>query len=311
MLKQRVLTALLLLAILLPALFHSDAQVFHALALLLIALGAWEWSRLNRSVSQQSLATEKFHPLDWSFALLCALACGLMWLAGWTLAPDVTVWRGAWLMIGLAWVALASAGLRLGISGWQSLPPTWRWSMGLLVLSVAWLAICQMRSMGVHFLLSGLLLVWVADIAAYFGGRSLGRGGKHKLAPQISPGKTWEGAVSGAVGVMLLAWVWQYIEQEQGIALLVLLQDWFNAPDSAGASSSLYAHMATQAWPLALCGLALLVTMSVVGDLLESMVKRAAGAKDSSALLPGHGGVLDRLDALLPTLPLIMLWVTF
>jgi phosphatidate cytidylyltransferase len=312
MLKQRIATALLMLAVLLPALLHPNPEVFQALALALIALAAWEWSRLNRGISRQTLATERFHGRDWGFAAVCASVCALLWLAGCTGVPDLTVWRGVWLMAALAWVALAGAGLQMGGVGWARLSVWLRLALGLLVLVLAWVAICQMRSMGVHFLLSSMVLVWVADVAAYFGGRSLGRGGRHKLAPQISPGKTWEGALSGVAGVLLLAQGWQQIEHDYGIALTVQMPAWWGgATSSADASSSLYAHMATQPWPFAVAGLVFLTAMSVAGDLLESMVKRAAGAKDSSALLPGHGGVLDRLDALLPTLPLVMLWVSF
>ena len=134
-------------------------------------------------------------------------------------------------------------------------------------------------------------LVWVADIAAYFGGRALGR---RKLAPSISPGKSWEGAFSGMAGVIVLAFVWRWIDASQPV----------DAP-------SLYSRMA-QSWGVAgmLAGSLLLGAMSVVGDLFESLVKRAAGTKDSSNLLPGHGGVLDRVDALLPVFPIAIALAT-
>jgi phosphatidate cytidylyltransferase len=138
--------------------------------------------------------------------------------------------------------------------------------------------------------LSVLLLVWMADIAAYFGGKTFGR---RKLAPSISPGKTWEGAISGFIGVFVLAASWLWADA-QGLA---------NA-------SSLYGRLWTFGPLLAAVALAFLVAMSVVGDLVESLVKRSAGVKDSSGLLPGHGGVLDRVDALLPVLPLAMMLIT-
>jgi phosphatidate cytidylyltransferase len=123
------------------------------------------------------------------------------------------------------------------------------------------------------------------------GGKTLGR---RKLAPSISPGKSWEGAVSGFLGVCLLAGGWLWAE----------FNDWADG-------TSLYARLWSSGPALAVVAVVFLVCMSVVGDLIESLVKRSAGAKDSSQLLPGHGGVLDRVDALLPVLPLAMMLVTF
>jgi phosphatidate cytidylyltransferase len=141
------------------------------------------------------------------------------------------------------------------------------------------------RGIGINFILSVFCLVWVADIAAYFGGR---RFGKRKLAPSISPGKSWEGVYSGMVGVFVLSLAWRAAEAH------------FNTD-----SLSLYGQLLTHLGLIGgLAALAFLAGMSVVGDLMESLVKRAAGAKDSSRLLPGHGGVLDRVDALLPVFPL-------
>jgi phosphatidate cytidylyltransferase len=135
-------------------------------------------------------------------------------------------------------------------------------------------------------------VVWVADIAAYFGGRALG---KRKLAPSISPGKSWEGVWSGIAGVLLLAaaWLaWQGHAMQAGPSLFSELDRGFGLIGGA----------------LVLVGI---TGMSVVGDLVESLVKRAAGAKDSSRLLPGHGGVLDRVDALLPVFPIAMALATW
>jgi phosphatidate cytidylyltransferase len=162
---------------------------------------------------------------------------------------------------------------------------------GLLMLWVAWMAAVQARMVGINFLLSILVLVWVADVFAYFAGRTFGlRFTRGKLAPSISPGKSWEGVWGGMLGVIVLAlcWVWA---------------------DSAArpAVASLYTRLAERGWWLLVIGVIFLAAMSVVGDLVESLIKRSAGAKDSSALLPGHGGVLDRVDALLPTLPIAMM----
>ena len=134
------------------------------------------------------------------------------------------------------------------------------------------------------YLISVMALVWIADIGAYFSGKAFG---KHKLAPSISPGKTWEGAFGGCAAVMLAAVV---------CALLPILADTFAA------------HV-QQAWGWLgmLLVMAVFVAASIVGDLFESMLKRRVAFKDSSNLLPGHGGVLDRVDALIPTLPLAVL----
>jgi len=130
-------------------------------------------------------------------------------------------------------------------------------------------------------------LVWAADIAAYFGGKAFG---KRKLAPAISPGKSWEGVWSGMTGVLVLSAGW-----------IAMDRSW--AVDSA----SLYTRLDERYGVIGLMlVLIFLAAMSVVGDLVESLVKRSAGAKDSSGLLPGHGGVLDRIDALLPVLPLAL-----
>jgi phosphatidate cytidylyltransferase len=162
---------------------------------------------------------------------------------------------------------------------------------GLLALWVAWLAVVQAKVIGINFLLSILVLVWVADIFAYFAGKAFGGRFIHsKLAPSISPGKSWEGVFGGVAGVVVLAYGWRWVDLAYGVS-----------------PSSLYTHISQKGFWLLLLSVVFMAAMSVVGDLFESLVKRSAGVKDSSRLLPGHGGVLDRLDALLPTLPLAML----
>ncbi len=158
-------------------------------------------------------------------------------------------------------------------------------------MSLAWLAVAQARVVGVNFLLSVFVLVWVADIFAYFAGRAFGgRVVKQKLAPSISPGKSWEGVWGGMAGVLILAFCWLWADQAYGASV-----------------PSLYSHLFDKSWWVLLSAVLFLSAMSVAGDLVESLVKRSAGAKDSSGLLPGHGGVLDRIDALLPTVPLAMM----
>lgn len=276
MLKQRVITAMVLLAILLPALFYTSPIPFCALALLMIAAGAWEWGRLNGLGSMGSLG----------LALACVVACALSWYAGLLEKPLTMLWAVA----GGAWVLAGGWLLRAGVAGFSRIPKGIRLMGGLLALWVAWLAISQARVAGIAFLLSVLLLVWVADIFAYFAGRTFGgKFRKSKLAPSISPGKSWEGVWGGMAGVVALSLIWYFwggetlysqLGQRHGIAMMLL-------------------------------AVIFMAAMSVVGDLVESLIKRSAGVKDSSGLLPGHGGVLDRIDALLPTLPLAMMLVSF
>lgn len=277
MLKQRVITAVVLLAILLPALFHASIVPFAAFTLLLIVAAGWEWARLNGC-----------GPLVSRLLGLGLGACLLaLWLVG-GLAQDL---RLLWLLVGGLWLLLAAVMLWRGVAGWARWPAPLRLWLGLFLLASAWLALVQARQQSLSFLLSVLLLVWVADIAAYAGGKTLGR---RKLAPNISPGKSWEGAISGLLGVLLLAGGWMVADAS----------GW-------GDGHSLYARLAAHGWLVALPALLGLTAMSVAGDLVESLVKRSAGVKDSSQLLPGHGGVLDRVDALVPVLPLAMMLSTF
>jgi phosphatidate cytidylyltransferase len=277
MLRLRILTAIALLAVLLPALAYPNPLAFACVAGVLMACGAWEWFRLNAAGPMLSVAAGG----------LCALVCVSLWRLD--LHPETLRW--VWLASALVWVAGGSALLRSGVPAWQALNPVVRQLIGFCVLCAAWLAVVMARTRGINFLLSVMALVWMADIAAYFTGRAWG--GKFfssKLAPDISPGKTREGALGGLLGVVLLAAVW-------------ILADRAWILDSPSIYSVL---LARQGWFLVIAVI-FLGTMSICGDLLESLVKRAAGAKDSSQLLPGHGGVLDRVDALLPVLPLAML----
>ena len=282
MLKQRVITAIMLLAILLPAMFYTTPVPFCAVALLLIAAGGWEWGRLNAYSFNVSVL----------LGLVLAAVCGLSWYAGLLGKPMPLLWT----LAGAAWVLLGGWLLRVGVAGWPRIPKAVRLVGGLVALWLAWLAVAQARVIGVQFLLSVLVLVWAADIAAYAAGRTFGgRFSRGKLAPSISPGKSWEGVWGGMAGVVLLSFAWALLERS-GHAVF---------------SGSLYARLWAQHGVLVmLLGVVFLAAMSVVGDLVESLVKRSAGVKDSSGLLPGHGGVLDRVDALLPAVPLAMMLVS-
>ena len=282
MLRQRIITAVIMLAVLVAALWSASPVPFIVLALVMMAAAAWEWARLNGVQGAGAPA----------LGAAMVLACGLSWWAGWVNEP----FRAWWLVVAL-WVVVGGLLISVGVDGWSRVPAFLRLALGPAALWVAWLAVVQARMVGVNFLLSVLALVAAADIAAYFAGRAFG--GQllaRKLAPSISPNKSWEGVFGGMAGVLLLAALWIFFDRQIAPA------DW---------SRSLYSHLwqgGGLVWlvpsVIALAGL------SVVGDLVESLVKRAAGAKDSSQLLPGHGGVLDRIDAQLPTLPFAMALVT-
>ena len=274
MLKQRIITALVLLAVLLPSLVATDARWFVAFTLILMAAGAWEWARLQ----------------GWTGALAVGsgFAVGGLLAAFWVASPQVDpVWL--WRTGVLVWLPGGLWMLRSGLTAWASVARGVRLVVGWLAVALAWWALVSAKAVGLNFLLSVLTLVWAADIAAYFGGRAWGQ---RKLAPHISPGKTWAGAWSGVAAVCLLGLVWLWADG-QG--------DW--------DSPSLYTVMWQRSPWLLPVGVALLVGLSIAGDLVESLVKRVAGVKDSSGLLPGHGGVLDRVDALLPVLP-VALWLS-
>jgi phosphatidate cytidylyltransferase len=267
-----VITAVVLLGILIPTLLADSPWPFAAVTLVLIAAAGWEWGRLN------GLRTAAV-----GVGAVVGLACLVALLGRWFVGTPAILW---WLALG-AWVLGGAWLLRAGVAGWPAMGVSARTLIGVVALSVAWLALASARADGVNFILSVFALVWVADIAAYFGGRRFGR---RKLAPGISPGKSWEGVWSGMAGVMLLAVVWIVIDRGGFV-------------DTPSLYSRLLDRLGVPALVLAL---AFLAAMSVVGDLLESLVKRAAGAKDSSRLLPGHGGVLDRIDALLPVFPIAL-----
>ena len=279
MLKQRITTALVLLLVLLPALFYPSPAPFCFVALVLISAGAWEWARLNGYGNTTAYVVGG----------ICFALCTSAWLTGLLLLPFPMA--GIWILLGGFWVLGGAALLRGGAPLWSRLSQPVRLLGGLFVLSAAWLAVAQARVIGINFLMSILLLVWMADIAAYFSGRAFGgKIASGKLAPTISPGKSWEGVWGGMAGVVVMAFVWRWVDATQGVSV-----------------PSLYSHLYAKGWWLLLVAVVFMAAMSVVGDLAESLVKRSAGVKDSSGLLPGHGGILDRVDALLPTLPLAMM----
>lgn len=267
MLAKRVVTALVLLAILLPAIFAAPDWVWGLVSLAFLAVAAAEWARL--------LPGRRFPVLAVALVLVAGLAV-LGWRAR---APwPEHILLAACLALTLFWGVLGPYRLahqRAHRGGWP---------LGALLLFGCWIALYELRAIGPVALVSSMAVVWVADIGAYFVGRAIGR---RKLAPSISPGKSWEGAIGGALAVLAA-----------GFALAGL-------PSLAGSLPAALA--ASLSWPAAAAVLVVLVALSIVGDLHESLLKRRAQVKDSGTILPGHGGVLDRIDALIPTMPAALL----
>lgn len=304
MLKQRVITALILVAILLPTLAAQAAWPFAILTLVFISAAGWEWSRLNdaagvrafimgAAVAAACAAIGDYLGLPIWGAVSSSLSEAKDHVHGWG-HPLVGFGTPAiiWLLAALFWVPGGVVVLRFGNQHWKRVPQVLRQLLGLILLVLAWLALVESKMQGLNYLLSVFCLVWAADIGAYFGGRTFG---KRKLAPSISPGKSWEGVWTGMLVVGLLAMSWIWVDRNAGVV----------------DSPSLYSRLLMGLGPVGmLLSLAFLTGMSVVGDLFESLIKRQAGAKDSSQLLPGHGGVLDRIDALLPVLPLSLALMT-
>lgn len=277
MLGQRVLTAIVLLAIVVGALLAPSPWPLLLLLAVVAGCALWEWIRL---VSPSRL-------LSWLVPLLCTgvmLALSASWLRS---GGQVVAWQtffehGIVPLAALFWLVLApNMVLRAAVPVW--LAPAALVGCAVLALFAVWYALANIYlKFGPQCLISLLALIWCADIVAYFTGRALGR---HKLAPRVSPGKTWEGAAGGVAAATL--WL-------VGTALY-----W---PDSYGARLLEQSSLIT----VALAGI-LLAVWSIIGDLFESLLKRRAGVKDSSRLLPGHGGVYDRIDAVLPVAPLAFL----
>lgn len=268
MLKTRVITAVTLLVILLSILAFDSFPVFAIAVSIFFALAAWESLRLFGSkrplpgavVWSIAFGFLAFKGIFSQSALLFGL-CTLIWAV--RLAPS--------LAIGLP--PLGGTGNRLlnGIYG--------------IAIFGCFAAMLVLFKHSALYLFSVMAVVWIADIGAYFTGKAFG---KHKLAPAISPGKSWEGAIGGWISVLAFS---------TATILFPLSNDLFPV------------RLQTKfGWPGFLIVMSLLVGASIIGDLFESQLKRRANMKDSSKLLPGHGGILDRIDALIPTLPIAVLF---
>ena len=264
MLKTRVLTSLILAPSFLAALFLLPEPYWGLLMLAGILMGIWEWSDMAKFPLRGRIAYLVFTAL---LGVTIAFASGpdMAYEQEYAIFWGILAAAVFWILVAPNWL-ITRAHLRnlalMAIAGW-------------LVLLPLWLSLLSLRRAGIWVLLGVIAAIWVADSAAYFIGKRFGR---HKLAPQISPGKTWEGVFGAWVGV--------------GIYGLVLCQIF---------------HL--DYWIIA--GLWGLTVFSIIGDLLESLIKRQAGMKDSGTLLPGHGGMLDRIDGLTSSLPLAALFVYF
>jgi phosphatidate cytidylyltransferase len=277
MLKTRVITALVLLAVFLVALFWLPQPTWAAFAGALVVPAAWEWGKL---IKLSRVACGLYVLV---VAAICAALFGLARgdpPGGPVVAQPGGLQSAVYLGASLFWMIVVPLWL------WRSWLPRARWLAaltGFIVLVPTWLALVELRKLGPLLLLLLVSVAWTSDIAAYFTGRRFGR---HKLAPSISPGKTWEGVLGAVLAVGLYATLWSLVWQAHFPQVLKSMR--------FGTFG-----MLLFLW--------LLTAIGIYGDLFESALKRQAGVKDSGTMLPGHGGVLDRIDALTALLPVAAL----
>lgn len=269
MLKTRIITALILAPIAIGGIFFLPPLGFALFTGAIIAVGAWEWANMSGLTTPVARVVYALMVAAVLYGLLNVPAVAVLWLA-------------------LFWWVLSFLLVRNypdGSERWGGVPA--RALMGLLVLVPAWVGLNHLRTGGFQFgdsannlllILYVFCVVWVADIGAYFAGRAFG---KAKLAPRVSPGKSWAGVWGGLVAVAIFAIIISVLASASTMQLLLLV----------------VASLITGA-------------VSVLGDLLESMLKRFRGIKDSSQLLPGHGGIMDRIDSLTAAIPVFALMIT-
>jgi len=270
MLKQRIITAVVLLGVLALAVAATSPWPFLLFLALACACAGFEWLRLT--LGKQSVCA----PIGALILFSVSVWQANRWIEG-QLKPLIVLQGFVCLAVFLWVVLLLPALWRAQVS-----VPAYRLAnsfAAVVTLLATWGALAfWYLQRGALFVVSLLIVVWVADIAAYFVGRAIGR---RKLAPSISPGKTLEGAFAGVVGV---------------VAWLVISAQW--------PQSFAFSLLSQGSWLFLLCTGVLLAVFSIAGDLYESLLKRRAGVKDSSQLLPGHGGVYDRIDAVVAVVPL-------
>ena len=269
MLKPRIITALILAPIAIGGIFFLPPLGFALFTGAIITLGAWEWASMSGIESPAGRGGYALATAILLYGLLNVPFVAVLWLS--------LLWWGVCFLLVRSYPG--------GSEKWGSLPA--RAVMGLFVLVPAWVGLNHLRTGGFQFgdstnnlllILYVFCVVWVADIGAYFAGRAFG---KAKLAPRVSPGKSWAGVWGGLMAVGVFA----------------LVVSWLASAGTVQTSLLIVASLAT--------GL-----VSVLGDLLESMLKRHRGIKDSSQLLPGHGGIMDRIDSLTAAIPVFALIIT-
>lgn len=259
MLKERVLTAIVLVVVLLGVMLGLPPMATVLLLTVLVLIGAWEWAGF---IGKGGL------PVRVGFTALVALGllgCLQLYSMSSEFVPVIMWVAVAWWFVAFLWVCLAPArvnALSASLAGLLSLVPCW---LALVYVT--------MSTQTTHWVLFTLALVWAADTGAFFAGRWLGR---VPLAPRVSPKKTWEGVIGGVLLSGLVAWVAAY---------------WFLPVNDP--------------WPFVMVCIAV-AALSIVGDLTESLLKRAAGVKDSGTLFPGHGGMLDRIDSVTAAAPALV-----
>jgi len=265
MLMTRIKTAAVLLVLVALVLFALPEWSWILFCSLLAGLGFWEWLRMTPQPYTSAMGRMVLALVFGNALAAAALAAPIM-VMGWLTGISLLVGTAFWLLIVPLWL----------VRRWQLRLPPLHLLVGLILLIPAWCALVSMKSIPPEpwLLLATMAVPWIADIGAYFAGKKFG---KHKLAPAISPGKTWEGVIGAAICILIYAVI---LNQIGGI---------FSA--------------------LSIPVLLLLLILSVAGDLFESLMKRQSEMKDSSQLLPGHGGVLDRIDSQLSVLPVALLLI--
>jgi phosphatidate cytidylyltransferase len=264
MLKTRLLTSLTLLGTFLLALFLLPDTLWALLMLAIVSIGLWEWGGLGQFSTKGRATYTGLAVLLGGFLVFADLV-DLAYLRPLVLFWGILIATVFWLVVCPIWLISryqVKHRFLMALAGW-------------LVIGPLWLALVSLRNIDPRLLLGLIAVIWIADTAAYFTGK---RFGKHKLAPQISPGKTWEGVIGAWIGVSLYALL---------LCLIFGFDFWLIAA----------------VWGI--------TVLSIMGDLLESLMKRQAKLKDSSNLLPGHGGLLDRIDGLTSSLPLAAFFIYF
>ncbi len=265
MLKQRILTALVLAPIVIAGIFLLSSIYFAVFIGFIVVVGAWEWANLAGLESYYKVV----------YAGLIAFCLALAWF----IPPIYLLTAGCvWWLIALGLVLSYPEATNWWRAVWT------RCLIGVLILVPAWASLQQLKTYddSSYLILLLMLLIWGADIGAYFTGRAFGN---RKLAPEVSPGKSWAGLYGGVASAALI---------------VIAASFWQGNPDLLSIEGAWF-----------FLGCLLVVLVSVLGDLTESMFKRFRGIKDSSSLLPGHGGILDRIDSLVAAGPVFSLLLIF